>query len=101
MAFARIFLLVLSAVISLGSADSNEFLAVSNSAPSAVADVEQDKKEEQTESPMAREAVKIAEVKEIEFDASNPYPATGATAEALALLFMIVACMICYLECCK
>lgn len=47
-------------------------------------------------------AVTVAEVKEIEFDAaSNPYIATSTTAECLALIFMIVACVICYLECCK
>mmetsp|Transcript_22491 Transcript_22491/g.27702 ORF Transcript_22491/g.27702 Transcript_22491/m.27702 type:complete len:88 (-) Transcript_22491:78-341(-) len=46
--------------------------------------------------------VKVAETKEIEFDAaSNPYIATSTTAECLALIFMIVACVICYLECCK
>lgn len=45
-------------------------------------------------------AVTVAE--EIEFDAaSNPYIATSTTAECLALIFMIVACVICYLECCK
>ena len=37
------------------------------------------------------EAVTVAEVKEIEFDAaSNPYLATSTTAECLALIFMIV-----------
>eukprot|EP00438_Fugacium_kawagutii_P023765 Skav213326 [mRNA] locus=scaffold3340:115246:118777:+ [translate_table: standard] len=47
-------------------------------------------------------AVAVQEVKEIEFDAaSNPYIATSTTAECLALIFMIVACVICYLECCK
>ncbi|CAL1164475.1 unnamed protein product [Cladocopium goreaui] len=46
--------------------------------------------------------VTVAETKEIEFDAaSNPYIATSTTAECLALIFMIVACVICYLECCK
>ena len=47
-------------------------------------------------------AVTVGQVKEIEFDAaSNPYIATSTTAECLALIFMIVACVICYLECCK
>eukprot|EP00930_Biecheleria_cincta_P037791 TRINITY_DN2596_c0_g3_i1.p1 TRINITY_DN2596_c0_g3~~TRINITY_DN2596_c0_g3_i1.p1 ORF type:complete len:107 (-),score=26.26 TRINITY_DN2596_c0_g3_i1:75-395(-) len=44
----------------------------------------------------------VIEAKEIELDAAtNPYMHTGPTAEALALLFMMVSCMICYLECCK
>eukprot|EP00913_Durusdinium_trenchii_P014534 g13634.t1 len=43
-----------------------------------------------------------AAAREIDLNAvENPYLATGATAECLALIFMIVACVICYLECCK
>mmetsp|Transcript_14354 Transcript_14354/g.23542 ORF Transcript_14354/g.23542 Transcript_14354/m.23542 type:complete len:90 (+) Transcript_14354:71-340(+) len=56
-----------------------------------------------TDKPEVSEgAVTVGETKEIEFDAaSNPYIATSTTAECLALIFMIVACVICYLECCK
>eukprot|EP00440_Ansanella_granifera_P059160 gb/GFBE01064128.1/.p1 GENE.gb/GFBE01064128.1/~~gb/GFBE01064128.1/.p1 ORF type:complete len:104 (+),score=37.60 gb/GFBE01064128.1/:1-312(+) len=80
------------------AAEQKEFLATS--------DVKQQKQEQKQEQPAetvvaAGAPIEVVAAKEIELDVSNPYPQTGATAEALALLFMIVACMICYLECCK
>ncbi|CAE7216828.1 unnamed protein product [Symbiodinium sp. CCMP2456] len=60
-----------------------------------------------TQKEQAGEAVKIAapevsvaDAQEIELH-ENPYVATSTTAEGLALIFMMVSCVICYLECCK
>eukprot|EP00439_Symbiodinium_sp_Y106_P067644 s124_g11.t1 len=52
-----------------------------------------------TQKEQAGEAEKIA-APEIELH-ENPYVATSTTAEGLALIFMMVSCVICYLECCK
>eukprot|EP00441_Pelagodinium_beii_P035726 CAMPEP_0197651682 /NCGR_PEP_ID=MMETSP1338-20131121/33666_1 /TAXON_ID=43686 ORGANISM="Pelagodinium beii, Strain RCC1491" /NCGR_SAMPLE_ID=MMETSP1338 /ASSEMBLY_ACC=CAM_ASM_000754 /LENGTH=98 /DNA_ID=CAMNT_0043226389 /DNA_START=50 /DNA_END=346 /DNA_ORIENTATION=+ len=96
-AFRSVALALFVACLAAVQAD-NKFLATSEAS-------EQKEKAqaepEKAAAVIADTSMEVVEAKEIEFDASNPYPATGATAEALALLFMIVACMICYLECCK
>eukprot|EP00440_Ansanella_granifera_P041544 gb/GFBE01045052.1/.p1 GENE.gb/GFBE01045052.1/~~gb/GFBE01045052.1/.p1 ORF type:complete len:123 (+),score=44.76 gb/GFBE01045052.1/:1-369(+) len=107
MSMLRLFAVTALVLCFSGSDASSDFLATKEAAETAqavtdkVADVHAS--EEKTASAgivLSAEVVKEAP-KEIELDAGNPYPQTGATAEALALLFMIVACMICYLECCK
>mmetsp|Transcript_101735 Transcript_101735/g.242621 ORF Transcript_101735/g.242621 Transcript_101735/m.242621 type:complete len:93 (-) Transcript_101735:80-358(-) len=88
---------VLAVLLCVAQADSQEFLSVS-------AGQVQDQPEA-TEAKLPEEkAVTLQEEKVIELkedDSANPYVATGTTAECLALIFMLVACMICYLECCK
>jgi len=80
-----------------GDAAESEFLAASNAAPT-----QEEKSSANIASVNAEKDVEVVAAKEIELSvATNPYMHTGPTAEALALLFMMVSCMICYLECCK
>eukprot|EP00930_Biecheleria_cincta_P037789 TRINITY_DN2596_c0_g2_i3.p1 TRINITY_DN2596_c0_g2~~TRINITY_DN2596_c0_g2_i3.p1 ORF type:complete len:101 (-),score=30.24 TRINITY_DN2596_c0_g2_i3:363-665(-) len=96
-------MLVLAAALALVGpnfcdAAESEFLAASNAAP-----MQEEKSAKTAEaSANAEKDVEVVAAKEIELSAAtNPYMHTGPTAEALALLFMMVSCMICYLECCK
>ncbi|CAE7346633.1 unnamed protein product [Symbiodinium natans] len=87
-------LLLAAALAAETNSVPQEFLAVA-------ADKGNDKPHEAWESPPEPPvAVASEKVKEIEL-AENPYVATSTTAEGLALIFMMVSCVICYLECCK
>eukprot|EP00930_Biecheleria_cincta_P037786 TRINITY_DN2596_c0_g1_i1.p1 TRINITY_DN2596_c0_g1~~TRINITY_DN2596_c0_g1_i1.p1 ORF type:complete len:101 (-),score=33.53 TRINITY_DN2596_c0_g1_i1:33-335(-) len=80
------------------NAAESDFLAASNVAP------KKEEKDTQTAKAtvLTEKDVEVVAAKEIELSAAtNPYMHTGPTAEALALLFMMVSMMICYLECCK
>eukprot|EP00913_Durusdinium_trenchii_P014533 g13633.t1 len=86
-------------VLLLAQSDSQEFLKVQDQVEPVAT-----KQSDAVPEPPAAEAAPLETVraKEIDLNAvENPYLATGATAECLALIFMIVACVICYLECCK
>mmetsp|Transcript_17583 Transcript_17583/g.33079 ORF Transcript_17583/g.33079 Transcript_17583/m.33079 type:complete len:96 (-) Transcript_17583:87-374(-) len=88
------FFLALAALAAETETSPQEFLA-------AVADQGHEKSEEAWKTP-PEPPVTVAEAKVVELNAAeNPYIATGITAECLALVFMLVSCVICYLECCK
>ncbi|CAK9067157.1 unnamed protein product [Durusdinium trenchii] len=95
---------LLAALFALSRADSQEFLgaAAKIDVSEGQAKPEVQVTSEVTDASAAAARVSVSEAKEIDLNAvENPYLATGATAECLALIFMIVACVICYLECCK
>mmetsp|Transcript_109802 Transcript_109802/g.153877 ORF Transcript_109802/g.153877 Transcript_109802/m.153877 type:complete len:97 (-) Transcript_109802:46-336(-) len=92
--FVASLLLLVAALAAESDTVPQEFLAAS-----VQTDKTDDKPHEAWQTP-PEPPVAVASVKEIELS-ENPYVATSTTAEGLALIFMMVSCVICYLECCK